>query len=232
MPAKKVKAEQLEGKVIGIYFLSLTKDREYTTLQTELLKDIYDDLHPENNFEVVLVACMVLQYLTYSWYILADYGALGYPFSDKRLKFLRTEDYLASQQPSLKTLLGSSQRDYVISNNGAKVPIHTLEEKVVALYFYNPDCPDSLTKELKSAYEEFAKLKKIFEVVLVYIREPCNNENCLEVEIEKLKGLNLGKLWNPEHVFKRTDGSQALRQIKALVNCVDAKAPALCLGVH
>lgn len=89
-----------------------------------------------------------------------------------------------------------------------QVPIHTLEEKVVALYFYNPDCPDSLTKELKSAYEEFAKLKKIFEVVLVYIREPCNNENCLEVEIEKLKGLNLGKLWNPEHVFKRTDGSQ------------------------
>lgn len=56
-----------------------------------------------------------------SWDIFEYYGALGYPFSNKRLKFLRTEDTLATQQPSLIKLLGSPQRNYVISNNGDKV---------------------------------------------------------------------------------------------------------------
>ncbi|KAL6544859.1 hypothetical protein OROMI_023721 [Orobanche minor] len=52
------------------------------------------------------------------------------------------------------------------------VPIHTFEDKVVALYFYHPDRPNSLIEELKLAYEELAKIKKIFEVVLFYIYEP------------------------------------------------------------
>ncbi|XP_074375790.1 putative nucleoredoxin 1 isoform X2 [Apium graveolens] len=244
-----LKAKQLEGKVIGIYFVPITgKDPRHSWF-TALLKDVYDDLHPFNNFETVLVACNILDtdsraktdeipihcslprdpqklfqdlfsYMPWtaipfsdvtcrkhlqrsfdvsekyifqpklyivdqtgmvlqcnSWDILEYYGSLGYPFSDKRLKFLRTEDYLATKQPSLKTLLGSPKRDYVISNNGEKVPIHTFEEKVVALYFYHPDFPDKLTEELKLAYEEFAKIRKIFEVVLVYIYEPYQRQH-------------------------------------------------------
>nr|XP_017222424.1 PREDICTED: probable nucleoredoxin 1-2 isoform X2 [Daucus carota subsp. sativus] len=239
-----VKAEQLEGKVVGIYFLPLSaKNPKHSLWHTALLKDVYDDLRPVNNFEIILVACndldddnfgaqipvhpsletdshkvfhdlfscmpwtaipfsdvtsrkhvqrsfgvseehvfqpnlyivdqtgMVLQCCSWSWDILEYYGSLGYPFSDKRLKFLRTEDYLATQQPCLKTLLGFPQRDYVISNNGDKIPIHTFEDKVVALYFYHPDFPDSRTEKLKLVYEEF-KIKNVFEVVLVYIYEP------------------------------------------------------------
>ncbi|KAL6501168.1 hypothetical protein OROHE_025031 [Orobanche hederae] len=252
-----VKAKQLEGKVIGIYFLPLSckGPPRHSKWQTTLLKDVYDDLHLFGNFEVILVACddldtadsraeipvryslfeehfqdlfsympwtaipfsdvtsrkhmqrcfgvlegfsepimfiidqtgMVLQ--CDSWDIFEHYGALGYPFSDKRLKLLRTEDYAATQQPSLKTLLGSPQRDYVISNKGDKVPIHTFEDKVVALYFYHPDFPDLITEELKSSYEEFAKIKKIFEVVLIYIREPCQGYDwkCEESFWEKFK---------------------------------------------
>lgn len=52
-----------------------------------------------------------------------------------------------------------------------QVPIQTLEDKVVALYFYNVDNCDSLTETLKSFYEELKKTKKNFEVVLVYIKE-------------------------------------------------------------
>ncbi|KAL6526329.1 hypothetical protein OROMI_029969 [Orobanche minor] len=186
-----VKAEQLKDKVIGIYFLPLSaKNPRHSMWHTSLLKDVYDDLHAANNFEIVLVACndldtdfkaemavhgsphcdsqkrfqdlfscmpwtaipfsdvtsrkhvqrsfgvneeftfqptmyivdqtgMVLQ--CSSWDIFDYYGALGYPFSDKRLKFLRTEEFIASPQPSLKALLGSPPRNYVISNNGDKV---------------------------------------------------------------------------------------------------------------
>ncbi|KAL6542787.1 hypothetical protein OROHE_010307 [Orobanche hederae] len=291
-----VKAEQLEGKVIGVYFVPLSsKDPRHSAWYTALLKDVYDDLHPVNNFETVLIACndndpdtdfraevpvhqdsqkvfhdlfssmpwtaipfldvasrkhvqrsfrvpehfvfqpmlyivdqsgMVLQYD--SWDILEYYGSLGYPFSDKRLKFLRTQDYLATQKPSLKALLGSPQRDYVISNNGEQVPIHTFEDKVVALYFYHPDRPNSLIEELKLAYEELAKIKKIFEVVLVYIYEPRQRHHWVnemlrkygiggfpftrkksaELENEKIKELKLGMLWDPNTVFRRNDGSQ------------------------
>lgn len=168
-------------------------DSHHSAWYTALLKDVYDDLYPVNNFEAILVACDILDsnfreeteekpvyrfllgdsqkvfedlfsnmpwtaipfsdvtsrkhmqrsfgvsesfvfkpimYIVDqtglvlqcdSWDIFEYYGALGHPFSDKRLKYLRTEDYLATQQPSLKKLLGSPQRDYVISNNGDKV---------------------------------------------------------------------------------------------------------------
>ncbi|KAK1355425.1 hypothetical protein POM88_048681 [Heracleum sosnowskyi] len=58
-----------------------------------------------------------------------DANLSDYPFSgDENLDF--------PEQPSLKTLLVSPERDYVISNKGEKVDIESLEDKVVALYFY------------------------------------------------------------------------------------------------
>lgn len=55
-------------------------------------------------------------------YIIFDkYGALGYPFSEERINYLNSEDEGASRQPSLKKLLASPERDYLISNKGDKV---------------------------------------------------------------------------------------------------------------
>lgn len=73
-----------------------------------------------------------------------------------------------------------------------QVPIHTFEDKVVALYFYHPDRRNSLTltEELKLAYEEFAN-KEIFEVVLIYIYEPRQRQHW--------KGENL--FWKSEESF-------------------------------
>ncbi|KAK1380632.1 hypothetical protein POM88_027376 [Heracleum sosnowskyi] len=52
-----VKADHLNDKVIGIYFLPLTnKDPEHSMWHT-VLKDVYDDLYPAKKFEIVLVAC-------------------------------------------------------------------------------------------------------------------------------------------------------------------------------
>lgn len=53
-----------------------------------------------------------------------------------------------------------------------QVPIETFEDTVVVLYFCNVDADNnSLTETLKSFYKELKKIKKNFEVVLVYIKE-------------------------------------------------------------
>ncbi|KAK1395711.1 hypothetical protein POM88_005574 [Heracleum sosnowskyi] len=197
---EQIKAEQLEGKVIVIYFLPLYVDYpQHSEDVTSLLKDVYYDLLPKNNFEVVLVAnhyrhagykreifgrlshvrdpqklfedlfssmpwtaipysdavtrkrmqrifgsgvrkeyCPLANFIVDStgmvlqcgdWGVFDDFGSSGYPFSDERLEFMRAEDDAAAKQSSLKTLLATPERDYVISNKGEKVPIDTLEDK-------------------------------------------------------------------------------------------------------
>lgn len=49
------------------------------------------------------------------------YGGLGYPFSDEWIQYLETQDAATAKNPSLKALLASPKRDYVISNKGDKV---------------------------------------------------------------------------------------------------------------
>ncbi|KAL6542742.1 hypothetical protein OROHE_010262 [Orobanche hederae] len=112
-----------------------------------------------------------------AYYILELYGALGFPFSDERIKYLESEDDAIAIQPSLQTLLASPQRDYLISNTGDKfpfVPIHTLEDKVVALYFYEDGFTDDYV--LKRAYEKLKKDNQNFEVVLIYTPNVSENK--------------------------------------------------------
>lgn len=62
---------------------------------------------------------MVLQ--SKSCNLFKKYGGLGYPFSDKRIKFLKAQDDATAGKPSLKALLGSPKRDFVITNKRKKV---------------------------------------------------------------------------------------------------------------
>lgn len=125
------------------------------------------------------------------------YGSPGYPFSDERLAFLDSEYKAVAKQPSLKTLLVSAERDYVISNRGEKVPIESLEDKVVALYFYE-DCSSGFnpTKELVAAYQELAENNKNFEVVLIYLTDTldtckCTNEDTFKTTFKTMPWLAL-----------------------------------------
>ena len=49
------------------------------------------------------------------------YGGLAYPFTDGRIQFLESQDAALAERPSLKMLLASHERDYVVSNKGDKV---------------------------------------------------------------------------------------------------------------
>lgn len=102
------------------------------------------------------------------------YGAEGYPFSDERISHLASQDDEIRKRPSLKALLVSPQRDYVINNKGEKVNVSHLEDKVVALYLYQEGCTNELTESLKKAYEQCVQEKKNFEVVLIYISDTYN----------------------------------------------------------
>ncbi|XP_074374805.1 putative nucleoredoxin 1-1 [Apium graveolens] len=103
-----------------------------------------------------------------------DYGAEAYPFSDQAIDFVKSQDKAAlKNHPSITTLLTSPRRDYLINSKNQVVPVHTLEDKVVALYFYidyDDDDQRQLTKELKMAHEQWAK-EGNFEIVLVYIHK-------------------------------------------------------------
>lgn len=56
-----------------------------------------------------------------AWNLLFEFGASSYPFSDEKIESLREEDVAIIKQPSLRKLLASPQRDYVISNKGDRV---------------------------------------------------------------------------------------------------------------
>lgn len=98
----------------SIPFSDITSSK---TLQTRF--DVFCRASTYHNMFVIDPTGIVLQ--CHALNIVEKYGALGYPFSDERVKFLKAEDDAIINNPSLKTLLGSPQRDYVISNKGEKV---------------------------------------------------------------------------------------------------------------
>lgn len=53
--------------------------------------------------------------------ILKKFGPVGYPSTDERINHLKSEDDEAAKHPSLKALLATPQRDFLISNKGKKV---------------------------------------------------------------------------------------------------------------
>ncbi|KAL8149690.1 hypothetical protein AgCh_006635 [Apium graveolens] len=255
---QKVKAEQLVAKAILLYFVPVCLDSNCVMEKTwtTFLIDIYNDLLPKSDFEVIFVAvddvcsesflasgrdpqknfdslfarmpwtaipfsdlgsrkriakklgvlggeffCGVRGKLRVSCsvsldskgmvlkrnacYLFGGYGTPGYPFTDERIKFLNFEDDAIAKNPSLESLLGSRERDYVISNKGDRVPIHTLKDKVVALYFYEDGLTNyrrpQLTPQLEMAYKEL-KNKENFEVVLLYLYDTCGTLHCTNEE--------------------------------------------------
>lgn len=53
--------------------------------------------------------------------VVRDYGSNAYPFTDERIQKLKEEEEAAKQNQTLRSLLVSSSRDFVISKDGNKV---------------------------------------------------------------------------------------------------------------
>ena len=122
--------------------------------------------------------------------IIQEYGADAYPFTPEKLKELKDQEEAARRDQSLKTILVSRSRDFVISNDGEKVPVSELEGKIVALYFslfsYGP-CVE-FTPKLVEAHEKLKANGENFEIVLVPLDD---DEESFKQHFEKMPWFSL-----------------------------------------
>ncbi|KAK1387725.1 hypothetical protein POM88_015903 [Heracleum sosnowskyi] len=104
----------------------------YDITSREYLQRTFGFMDCLSNFSAIVIDStgMVLQKQAH--WCFNYFGTLGYPFSHERENFLESECKAIAMQPSLSKLLSSPERDYLITNNEEKVPIHTLEDKVTA----------------------------------------------------------------------------------------------------
>ncbi|KAK6931054.1 DC1, partial [Dillenia turbinata] len=105
--------------------------------------------------------------------IVREYGVEGYPFTRKRIEELREQEEAARKNQSLRSILVSSSRDYLVSNDGKKVSVAEIEGKTVGLYFSlssYKSCAD-FTPKLVQTYEQLKAKGDSFEIVTIPLDE-------------------------------------------------------------
>ncbi|KAL7261119.1 hypothetical protein ACSBR1_006711 [Camellia fascicularis] len=101
--------------------------------------------------------------------IIKDYGARGYPFTPERVNVLKEEEEAFKKEQSLRSILVSNSRDFLISNNGIKIPVLEFEGKMIGLYFSltaYTKCHKFTTK-LVEVYNKLKNKGNNFEIVLI-----------------------------------------------------------------
>ncbi|KAI3452736.1 hypothetical protein Pfo_009400 [Paulownia fortunei] len=101
--------------------------------------------------------------------LIQEHGAEGYPFTSEQIEKLKEQEEEAKKNQSLKSLLVSQSRDYVITADGKKVPVTELEGKTVGLYFvlatYN-GCL-AFNPKLIGVYKSLREEGENFEIVMI-----------------------------------------------------------------
>ncbi|KAF5449897.1 hypothetical protein F2P56_030298 [Juglans regia] len=175
-----VRIDSLEGKKLGLYFSAswCGPCRRFTPSFVE----VYNELSPKGKrdhldglFKVQGIPHLVI--IDEDGKVVSDngvesiqeYGVEGYPFTQEKIKELKDQEEAARKNQSLRSILVSRSRDFIISSDGRKVPVSELEGKIVALYFslfsYKP-CGD-FTPKLVEVYEKLKAKGESFEVVMI-----------------------------------------------------------------
>uniref|UniRef100_A0A7N0ZSA8 protein-disulfide reductase n=1 Tax=Kalanchoe fedtschenkoi TaxID=63787 RepID=A0A7N0ZSA8_KALFE len=113
--------------------------------------------------------------------IIDEYGVLAYPLTAEWIKELDEEEEEAKKEQSLKSLLVSPSRDFVVANDGRKIPIAEIEGRLVGLYFSlssNDDDSAQFTPKLVDFYGKIMAKGENFEVIEL----PLDNEDDLDEE--------------------------------------------------
>ncbi|KAH7570291.1 hypothetical protein ACOSP7_018341 [Xanthoceras sorbifolium] len=101
--------------------------------------------------------------------LIREYGTEGYPFTTEKINKLKEQEERAKREQSLKSVLVTRSRDFVVSSDGKKVPVAELEGKTVGLYFsmssYKPS--SDFTPKLVEVYEKLKEKGESFEIVLI-----------------------------------------------------------------
>ncbi|XP_042399845.1 probable nucleoredoxin 1-2 isoform X2 [Zingiber officinale] len=115
------------------------------------------------------------------------YGTEAYPFTVEKISKLREEVENAKKDQTLRSILVSSSRDYLITNDRSKVSVSSLQGKIVALYFScNRDCCSEFSPILAQIYKKLKEIGEGFEVVLVSLED---DESYYDEAIENMPWL-------------------------------------------
>ncbi|KAH0668989.1 hypothetical protein KY289_023482 [Solanum tuberosum] len=101
--------------------------------------------------------------------IILEHGVEGYPFTEERLNKLKEQEETAKREQSLKSILESQSRNYVIAADGRKVPVAELEGKIIGLYFSMTSFKgcESFTRKLIEMYDKLKAQEGNFEIVMI-----------------------------------------------------------------
>ncbi|KAL7149100.1 hypothetical protein ABFS83_05G016500 [Erythranthe nasuta] len=122
--------------------------------------------------------------------VIEENGSDGYPFTSEHIVKLKKQEEEAKMNQSLKSLLVTESRDYVITSDGKKVPVAELEGKTVGLYFVLAsyyECLDFNPKFIE-VYNSLREGGESFEIVMVPLDK---DEESFGEEVEKLPWLSL-----------------------------------------
>ncbi|XVF84990.1 hypothetical protein PTKIN_Ptkin17bG0083100 [Pterospermum kingtungense] len=101
--------------------------------------------------------------------IIREYEEEGYPFTPGRIQELKDLEEKARREQSIKTVLVSRSRDFVVTSDGNKVPVSELEGKTVGLYFSVSSYKASVdfTPKLAEVYKKLKEKGENFEIVVI-----------------------------------------------------------------
>ncbi|KAL5786466.1 hypothetical protein ACOSQ2_008858 [Xanthoceras sorbifolium] len=153
----KVTCNELEEKIIALYFAgsSCVQSNHFTPILIEAYNDLIISM--KKSFEVILVS--------------SDNDEESFQ------KHFSTMPWLALPQttklPSLRSVLATPTRDFVISNDGKLVPISELEGKLVGLYVSLGSfrACQKFTPKLVDLYRSLKEKGESFEVVYVSLED-------------------------------------------------------------
>ncbi|KAL6351428.1 hypothetical protein AAG906_040782 [Vitis piasezkii] len=171
-----VKVESLKGKKIWLYFSAswCGPCRQFTPK----LVEVYDEFSSKGDFEIIFVSLDKGDQLFNEYFskmpwlaipfsdsdtrveIIKDYGVEGYPFTAEKIKELKEKEERAKKEQSLRSILVSQSRDYVISADG---------RKLVGLYFSlsSYKACQEFTTTLAEVYEKLRAKGESFEIVMI-----------------------------------------------------------------
>ncbi|XP_022141845.1 probable nucleoredoxin 1 [Momordica charantia] len=101
--------------------------------------------------------------------LVSEHGVNAYPFTAEQIKLLKEEEKEAKRNQTISSILVSTSRNYLISNDGNRIPVSELEGKLVGLYFsvYGHNSCDEFTPILVDAYNTLKEKGENFEIVLI-----------------------------------------------------------------
>uniref|UniRef100_A0A7N0RCG0 protein-disulfide reductase n=1 Tax=Kalanchoe fedtschenkoi TaxID=63787 RepID=A0A7N0RCG0_KALFE len=192
-----VKVSELEGKILGLYFASSSCEESLQC--TPAVIQVYKELMLSNRmFEIIYVKardCLKSLYAVgrSAHLVIFDeernvscskgleyvfkYGSRAFPFTQERVKEINEEREAAKANQTLRSILASPTRDFLVRNNGDQVAISDLEGKMVGLYFSLSSfrASSQFTTLLVELYREVGEIGENFEVVWVSMDKSCES---------------------------------------------------------